>query len=78
MGKLIKDQCNTSHVIPKNNIADKMAKMACNWQTVSEFLPEYEESILNLRRDLHSYRSDNWEQANSSLNIGDYINNIFD
>ena len=47
-----------------------MTKMACNWQIISEFLPEYEERVL--------YRLDIWEQAKGSLKIGDYIDNTYD
>ena len=78
LGELIKIQWIPSHIIPENNIADKMAKMACDWQTISEFLPECEENVSNLRREMQSYRLDNWEQTKSSLKLGDYINNIFD
>ena len=48
LGKLIKIQWIPSHVLPENNIADKMAKMACDWQTISDFLPENEETVSNL------------------------------
>ena len=41
MGKLIKIQWIPSHIIFENDIAEKMAKTACNWQTVSEFFPEF-------------------------------------
>ena len=78
MGKLIKIQRIPLHIIPENNIADKMTKMVCNWQNIWEFLLEYEDSISNLRSDLHSYKLDIWEQAKSSLKIGDYISNIYD
>ena len=69
LDKLIKIQWIPSHVIPENDIADKMAKMAYNWHTISEFLSEYEENVCNLRRYLHSYRLDNWEQAKSFFKV---------
>ena len=68
MGKLINIP---SHIILENDVADKISKTTCNWQTVLNFFQ-------NVVIVFYSYRIGVWEQVKKSLKIGEDINNIFE
>ena len=63
MGKLIKIQWIPSHIIPENDIADKMAKTAFNWQTVWEFFSREWGKCFKFGQGFSNYRIDFWKQV---------------